>query len=99
MVSYLAEAKILLDKKERNVQKQERLKEIEDKYEVDRIKKQKNIQEKLLVSAKNKNKTIETLQKKLGQYSNRHKSVYNKVISENKEDLEKNLDARKVYIN
>lgn len=43
MVSYLAEAKILLDKKERNVQKQERLKEIEDKYEVDRIKKQKNI--------------------------------------------------------
>jgi hypothetical protein len=78
---------VLIDKQDRNQQKQDKLKEIEEKFEVDRMKKQREIEEKLVTSEKNKNKNLENIQKKLNQVSKRHHSVYSRAQSEKQSEL------------
>ncbi len=56
---------MMLDKKDRYNRSQTRLKQLEESFEEKRIKKIKDIEEKLLMSKESKNKTLKQLKKKL----------------------------------
>lgn len=87
----------MLDKKERQAQKQQRLKEMEEEFERERAQKLKQIDHKLEASEKNKSKNLQTIQKKLHQVSTRHQSVLSKIQTDVQNSLEKQIDSRKAY--
>ncbi len=56
------------------------------------------IEDKLNSSEKNKKKNLNNIQNKLGQVTKRHQSVYNKAINERQNQIDKQYDSRKVYL-
>lgn len=95
--SHLAEARVLIDKQDKDQIKQDRLRQLEEEFEQHRAKKQKEIEKKLIISEQNKNKNLQTVQKKLSQVASRHQSVHTKALSEKQSELDRQFDSRKIY--
>ena len=62
-----------------------------------RIKKQKEIEEKLASIEKNKIRNINHIQEKFQKISARHSKVLVRIQDENLKEMEKNYDSRKAY--
>jgi hypothetical protein len=50
-----------------------------------------------VASEQNKNKNLQTLQKKLSQVASRHHSVHARALSEKQSELERQFDSRRAY--